>query len=82
MAGVKRVDYAEYTQLFQKFDHVPVGVKQSLAYSEYIDDLLEYLVSFFKKTQPLVVRAKAAAAPGLPGATALTPAPPPSAPGH
>lgn len=56
LAGVKRVDYAEYTQLFQRFDHVPVGAKQSLAYSEYVDDLLEYLVSFFKRTQPLVVR--------------------------
>jgi len=50
----KKVDYLTYVCTFSKFDQLPESRVYSKKYKEYIAALYEYLVSFLKRTQPLL----------------------------
>mmetsp|Transcript_16887 Transcript_16887/g.30636 ORF Transcript_16887/g.30636 Transcript_16887/m.30636 type:complete len:624 (-) Transcript_16887:290-2161(-) len=50
----KAPDYLEYLSLFSKFSHIPVNKKLTKPYRIYTENLLSYLVSFLRRTQPLV----------------------------
>jgi splicing factor 3A subunit 3 len=51
----KRVDYLTYVSNFYKFDQLPESRLFSRKHIEYVTALLEYLMSFLKRTQPLLV---------------------------
>jgi len=50
----KADDYLSWLQHFDKFSQVPLYVKQSKRYEEYLEELADYLIDFFKRTQPLL----------------------------
>ncbi|KAJ3116528.1 hypothetical protein HK098_006575 [Nowakowskiella sp. JEL0407] len=49
----KKISYLEYLNEFGDFDKVKKSDKLSRNYKNYLDDLLEYLRSFMKKSQPM-----------------------------
>lgn len=51
----KKVDYLTYVCTFSKFDELPESRVYSRKYKEYLTALYNYLVSFLKRTQPLLV---------------------------
>lgn len=51
---IKCDDYLTWLQNFDKLQRVPLYLKGSKKYGEYLISLKYYLQSFFKKTQPLV----------------------------
>ena len=62
---VSRVDYITFLSLFYKFKEIPMETKMSSVvihfilaypqrYSDYLTSLLDYLTSFFHRSQPLV----------------------------
>ena len=61
---VSRVDYITFLTLFYKFKDIPMETRMSPVgplllsypqrYSQYLADLLDYLTSFFHRSQPLV----------------------------
>lgn len=53
LPGVSAQDYLQYLDAFYGFADIPVGCKSSRAYRVYLDQLLEYLVGFLSRVQPL-----------------------------
>lgn len=51
---LKADDYLTWIQNFDKHQRVPAYVKTSSKYEAYLENIKNYLVHFFKKTQPLV----------------------------
>jgi len=51
----KRIDYLAYVSTFYKFDQLPESRLYSRKHKEYVTALLDYLISFLKRTQPLLV---------------------------
>jgi len=51
----KRVDFLTYVQNFYKFEQFPETRFYNRNYKEYVTQLYEYLVSFMKRAQPLLV---------------------------
>lgn len=47
----QHIDYITYLDTFCKFEHETV--KKNKAYQKYLEDLLAYIVSFYKRAQPL-----------------------------
>jgi splicing factor 3A subunit 3 len=52
---VKRIDYLAYVYTFYRFEHLSESRLYSRKHKEYVTALLDYLVSFLKRTQPLLV---------------------------
>jgi splicing factor 3A subunit 3 len=52
LKGVKQLDYMTYLDTFYKFSDK--NVTKDTIYSSYLKDLQEYLVSFIKRSQPLL----------------------------
>lgn len=46
-------DYLQYLDRFNKFFYLPNSVRSTRQFAEYLDHLWEYLVDFFKRTNPL-----------------------------
>lgn len=46
-------DYLQYLERFNTFFYLPDNVKSTRQYAEYLDSLWNYLVDFFKRTNPL-----------------------------
>ncbi|KAJ8435174.1 hypothetical protein Cgig2_028360 [Carnegiea gigantea] len=63
------MEYTTYLDVFSKPEKVPRKFKMTRQYRDYIIDLLEYLISFFERTEPLNdldrIFSKALAALGL-----------------
>ena len=53
LPGVTVLDYLQYLDTFYGFADIPVGCKSSRAYRVYLDQLLEYLLGFLSRVQPL-----------------------------
>ena len=51
---IKADDYLIWLQNFDKLYLVPLHLKSSTKYEQYLSDLRTYLWEFFKKTQPLL----------------------------
>lgn len=51
---IKSEDYLTWLQNFDKLYLVPLYLKNSTKYEEYLQSMKNYLVQYFKKTQPLV----------------------------
>lgn len=51
---IRSDDYLSWLQQFDKLYLVPLYLKNSTKYEEYLKGLKDYLVDFFKKTQPLL----------------------------
>ncbi|KAK9094119.1 hypothetical protein Scep_025588 [Stephania cephalantha] len=47
------IEYSVYLDIFSKLDEIPRNRKQTRSYREYLEHLLEYLVYFFQRTEPL-----------------------------
>lgn len=47
-------DYLHFLDKFNSFFHIPESHKDSKAYSDYLNDLWEYMETFFRRVQPLV----------------------------
>ncbi|KAK9145455.1 hypothetical protein Sjap_005358 [Stephania japonica] len=47
------IEYSVYLDIFSKPDKIPLNRKQTRSYREYLEHLLEYLVYFFQRTEPL-----------------------------
>lgn len=59
--GFERVDYMHFVGFFHRLDRIPKERKlgaQSKIYRSYLDDMLEYLLSFHARTNPLVNQEK------------------------
>ena len=50
---LRRLDYVTYLNTFDQFHDIPIRAKDA-AYQRYLKDLLNYLKSFFARTQPLL----------------------------
>ena len=50
-------DYISYLENFERFDEIPVHCKKTF-YHEYLKNLCNYLITFFKNTKPLVDSSK------------------------
>ncbi|KAI8989387.1 hypothetical protein BDB01DRAFT_781602 [Pilobolus umbonatus] len=54
LKGVKRLDYLQYLSEFDDFTHAyPKQIKSTEEYRVYLDALLDYLHSFFRRAKPL-----------------------------
>jgi splicing factor 3A subunit 3 len=51
-AGIEQ-DYNQYLERFNKFFYLPSSVTQSKHFSEYLDNLWQYLLGFVKRVHPL-----------------------------
>lgn len=51
---IKSDDYLSWLQNFDKFNVVPLYIKQTSKYAEYVDQLVEYLKDFIKRAKPLL----------------------------
>ncbi|XP_073123674.1 splicing factor SF3a60 homolog [Henckelia pumila] len=49
----KQIEYSIYLDLFSQPDKIPRKLKLTRQYEEYMQKLLEYLVYFFERTEPL-----------------------------
>ena len=47
-------DYIQYLDRFNTFFYIPVNMKSSRSYSEYLEILWNYLMEFFMKIHPLI----------------------------
>lgn len=52
LKGVKQIDYMTFLDTFYKFSDK--NVAKDSVYSSYLKDLQEYLISFIKRSQPLL----------------------------
>ena len=52
--SIKSEDYLTWIQNFDKLYLVPLYLKNSTKYEQYLVNLKQYLTDYFKKTQPLV----------------------------
>lgn len=48
-----KIDYSSYLQVFSLPHKIPRKLKSNRQYREYLNKLLEYLISFFERTEPL-----------------------------
>lgn len=51
---IKSDDYLTWLQNFDKFTVVPLYIKQSSQYLEYVESMADYLKDFFRRSKPLV----------------------------
>lgn len=51
---IKSDDYLSWLQNFDKFNLVPLYIKQTSQYCEYVTNLVEYLKDFFRRSKPLL----------------------------
>ena len=51
---IKSDDYLSWLQNFDKFNIVPLYIKQTSQYAEYVKNLVDYLKDFFCRSKPLV----------------------------
>ena len=51
---IKSDDYLSWLQNFDKFAVIPLYIKQTNQYVEYVQNLLEYLKDFFQRAKPLM----------------------------
>ncbi|PWA90176.1 splicing factor SF3a60 [Artemisia annua] len=49
----KQIDYASFLEEFPLLQHIPIKIKSTMWYKEYLSNLLDYLVSFIKRAHPL-----------------------------
>ncbi|KAI3900646.1 hypothetical protein MKW92_022830 [Papaver armeniacum] len=49
----KIIEYSAYLDVFSQPDQIPCKLKLTRKYREYLEHLLEYLISFFRRTEPL-----------------------------
>ncbi|KAI3855098.1 hypothetical protein MKX03_018492 [Papaver bracteatum] len=49
----KIVEYSAYLDVFSQPDQIPCKLKLTRKYREYLEHLLEYLISFFRRKEPL-----------------------------
>lgn len=49
----KHIEYSVYLDVFSQPDAVPRNLKLTRSYREYLEHLLEYLIHFFQRTEPL-----------------------------
>ncbi|KAK7410706.1 hypothetical protein VNO78_01709 [Psophocarpus tetragonolobus] len=49
----ERIEYSAYVDVFSDTDKIPRKMKMTRQYREYIANLLEYLLYFFQRTEPL-----------------------------
>ncbi|VVB13028.1 unnamed protein product [Arabis nemorensis] len=49
----ERVEYSAYLDVFSQPEKIPSKLKLSRQYTKYMEALLEYLIYFFKRTEPL-----------------------------
>ncbi|KAK1366477.1 Splicing factor 3A subunit 3 [Heracleum sosnowskyi] len=47
------IEYSAYLQVFPEAQKIPRKLKLTRQYKEYLSKLLEYLISFFERTEPL-----------------------------
>ncbi|KAF3432834.1 hypothetical protein FNV43_RR23936 [Rhamnella rubrinervis] len=47
------IEYSAYLDLFSQPQRIPRKMKSSRKYREYVENLLEYLIYFFQRTEPL-----------------------------
>ncbi|WOH06674.1 hypothetical protein DCAR_0626102 [Daucus carota subsp. sativus] len=47
------IEYSAYLQVFPQTQKIPRKLKLTRQYKEYLSKLLEYLISFFERTEPL-----------------------------
>ncbi|GJU86309.1 splicing factor SF3a60 [Tanacetum coccineum] len=49
----KQIDYSEFIEVFPQLQHIPSKMKMSRPYMDYLSKMLDYLVSFLIRTEPL-----------------------------
>ncbi|KAI3835332.1 hypothetical protein MKW98_020448 [Papaver atlanticum] len=49
----KIIEYSAYLDVFSQPDQIPCKLKLTRKYREYLEHLLEYLISFFRRKEPL-----------------------------
>ncbi|KAL5715761.1 hypothetical protein ACHQM5_017537 [Ranunculus cassubicifolius] len=49
----KPIEYSAYLDVFSQLNEVPRNLKMTRRYREYLEHLLEYLINFFQRTEPL-----------------------------
>lgn len=49
----KPIEYSAYLDIFSRPNEVPRNLKLTRKYREYLEHLLEYLIHFFQRTEPL-----------------------------
>ncbi|KAF7844607.1 splicing factor SF3a60-like protein [Senna tora] len=47
------VEYSAYLDIFSQTENIPRKMKMTRQYREYMENLLEYLIYFFQRTEPL-----------------------------
>lgn len=47
------IEYSAYLDLFSQIENIPRKKKSTRQYKEYLENLLEYLIYFFQRTEPL-----------------------------
>ncbi|CAK8567562.1 unnamed protein product [Lathyrus sativus] len=47
------IEYSAYLDVFSETDKIPRKMKTTRQYREYLENLLEYLIYFFQRTEPL-----------------------------
>ncbi len=52
--AIKSDDYLTWLQNFDKLYLIPIYMKGSTKYEEFLKNLKSYFIEFFKKTQPLI----------------------------
>ena len=51
---IKGDDYLSWLQNFDKFNLVPLYIKQTSQYGEYVSQLVDYLKDFLRRAKPLL----------------------------
>ncbi|CAA6659014.1 unnamed protein product [Spirodela intermedia] len=49
----ERIEYSAFLETFSQTHNIPLKLKLTRQYREYLEHLLEYLISFFQRTEPL-----------------------------
>ncbi|XP_078429865.1 splicing factor-like protein [Wolffia australiana] len=49
----QRVEYSAFLETFSQTHNIPLKLKLTRQYREYLEHLLDYLISFFQRTEPL-----------------------------
>ena len=51
---IKSDDYLSWLQNFDRFNVVPLYIKQTGQYADYVKSLADYLQDFYRRSQPLI----------------------------
>lgn len=54
LKGVEKVDYVTYLTLFDRLFELPKEIKKQAEYRTYLQGLVDYLVEYVARVQPLV----------------------------